>query len=213
MAKQDAVTAQTIATERATKALGVAQTSLDKTVTGLVATLGKEVELATGNLNTLTEQVQDKQAQLASLEQEHARQADDAAYQLKIKVRDNEQQTLRELLRKNDLAEVKTSELANLTREVEALKADNSEDLQAAVNDAVERAEDKSARVLVDLKADHKVALAQHTAQAQSDATTIKLLTAQLEQARKDLDAEREARVAIEEHRSNASGVVVNTSK
>lgn len=213
MAKQDAVTAQTLATERATKALATAQIGLEKTAATVVASLAKEVEAATATLNQLTENVQDKQAQLEAVEKQFAQQADEAAYQLRIKVRDNETSTLRELLRKNDLAEVKTADLADLTREVEALKRDNSEMITEAVNAAVEQAEAKAATILSAVRAENKVEIAQFAAKAQSDATTIKLLQEQLVQARDDLAAERKARVDVEQYRSQASGVTVNTTK
>lgn len=211
--KQDAVTAQTIATDRAAKALNLAQVNLEKAVTSVVATLGKEVDTSTSALNALTEQVQDKQAQLEGLNKSYELQADDAAYNLRIKVRDNKEGTLKELLKEFGLADIKAGDLAQLQRNLDVAQRDNTEALQSAVNDAVERAEDVAERQLAAVKAENKVALAQHTAQAQSDATTIKLLTAQLEQSRKDLDAERAARIAIEESRSKASGVVVNTNK
>jgi hypothetical protein len=211
--KQDAVTAQNLTTERATKALDIASQGLEKVVATVVASLGKEVGTATAALTTLTDQVADKQAQLNSLEKEYTQKADDAAYDLKIKVRDNEEGTLRELLRKNDLATIKTADLANLTREVQALKADNSEALQEAVNVAVEQAEAKAAVELTEVRAENKVQMAQYTAQAVSDANTIKLLQAQLTQARDDLSAERKARVDVEQYRSQASGVTVNTVK
>lgn len=209
--KQDAVTVQNIATERATKALNAAQVTLEKAVTTVVAALGKEVETSTNALNTLTEQVQDKQAALEGINKAYELQEDEAAYALRIKVRDNKEGTLKELLKEFGLADIKSGDLVQLQRNLEVAQRDNTEALQAAVNDAVERAEEAAERQLAEVKADNKVALAQHTAQAQSDATTIKLLTAQLEQSRKDLDAEREARIAIEESRSKASGVVVNT--
>jgi hypothetical protein len=211
--KQDAVTAQNLTTERATKALDIASQGLEKVVATVVASLGKEVGTATAALTTLTDQVADKQAQLNSLEKEYTQKADDAAYDLKIKVRDNEEGTLRELLRKNDLATIKTADLANLTREVQALKADNSEALQEAVNVAVEQAEAKAAVELTEVRAENKVQMAQYTAQAVSDANTIKLLQAQLTQARDDISAERKARVDVEQYRSQASGVTVNTVK
>lgn len=211
--KQDAVTVQNIATERATKALNAAQVTLEKAVTTVVAALGKEVETSTNALNTLTEQVQDKQAALEGINKAYELQEDEAAYALRIKVRDNKEGTLKELLKEFGLADVKSGDLVQLQRNLEVAQRDNTEALQSAVNDAVERAEEVAERKLAEVKAENKVAIAQHTAKAQSDETTIKLLTAQLEQSRKDLDAERAARIAIEESRSKASGVVVNTNK
>lgn len=209
----DAVAKQNLITERATKALLVAAGSIEKAVATVITGLNTEVSSATASLATLSEQVEDKQGQLNALSKEHDLQVDELNYQLKIKARDNKQGTLKELLKEFNLAEIKSEDLSELQHKLSVAQRDNSETLQEAVNDAVERTEDKAARALESVVADNKIKLAQYTAQAVSDATTIKLLQTNLDQARKDLDAERVARITIEEHRSNASGVVVNTNK
>ncbi len=62
------------------------------------------------------------------------------------------------------------------------------------------------------VKAAHAIEIAQLNANAKSDQQTITLLREQLDNARGDLKAEREARVTTEQARSQAQGVVVNTN-
>lgn len=222
MAKIEKTT--TLANERAAKALNAAVDNVVKTATTVQANLEKvvatalgqltaEVDQASATLQHLTEAVEDKQVALSNLETEFASKLDEAQYKLRLDVRDNEEAVLRGLLNKNGLAEIKTADLADLTREVEALKRDNSEMITEAVNTAVEQAEAKAAAILSAARAENKVEIAQFAAKAQSDATTIKLLQEQLAQARDDLAAERKARVDVEQYRSQASGVTVNTTK
>lgn len=209
----DAVTTQNLIAERTTKALVTAASGVEKVVNTVVAGLNTEVNAAVQNLSNLSEQVQDKQSVLNSLTKEHEQKVDDLNYQLKIKVRDNKEATLKELLKEFGLAEIKKEALDDVYHNLNIAQQDNSEKLQEAVNDAVERAEAKAERTLDAVVADNKIKIAQFTAQATSDAKTIDLLQTNLDQSREDLKKEREARVTIEEHRSNASGVVVNTNK
>ena len=224
MAKAPTTQVKTLATERATKAINTAvdtlvkvststQTALEKVVETTVKQLTAEVDDASATLQHLTNEIEDKQAALASLEGEFANKLDEAQYKLRLDVRDNENQVLRDLLQKNDLTALATSKYAETVRELEQAKADNSEAIREAVNESVEKAEAEALAERKSLSSEYEVKVAQYTAQAKSDATTIQLLKAQLEQARADLASEREARIETEKYRSQASGVTVNTTK
>lgn len=216
-------TAATLASARAAQAMTAAEQSLSKTIATAEQQLAKTVETATKGLNdavattvqelgTLSTKVEDKRAELDALTGEYAQKLDVEQYNLRIAVRDNRLGTLNTLLREEGLVAVKPAELDAMKQDLAAAQQDNAETIAKEVGKAQGMERAKAEREKAQLEADHKVELAEHTATAKSDATTIKLLTEQLEQARADLKAEREARVKVEEHRSQAAGVTVNTT-
>lgn len=213
MATNSKATAQTLNTERATKAMQVAEAALVKTSETVLKGLGDSVALATAELVKLQTQTEDKRAELDALAGDYAAKLDTENYNLRIAVRDNRDSTLNTLLREAGLTAVNPKDLQNLKDELAGAVADNKDVVAKEVGKAVGIERAKAERELAEVQAEHKVTVAEYIANAKSDKTTIELLRTQLEQGREDLQKEREARVTIEEHRSNAAGITVNNGK
>lgn len=121
--------------------------------------------------------------------------------------------------------------MLNTLLEEEGLVATTQAEIDQA-NQQIQEAEAKAARTEFDavkaaesrlhadykgqiakINADNSVALAEFKANAKADQAQIESLKGQVEQLRKDIEAERNARITIAEHESKAAGVTINQGK
>lgn len=193
--------------DRSTKALTASADALQKASTELatnVATLAKQqvdlvedIEFKTSELNAVSQKI---------VEAERSQQAE-----LNLRVKENEEKVRLELLKKVDKVEISQYELDLLSKERDEAILESQSTERKAVNEAVTNLKNEHRIALQSLNAEHEVAIARHEAKAEQDAVTIRLYKEQAENAQKTLEEERKARIAIEEARSKAVGVTVQT--
>lgn len=212
MTKATKATAQTLNTERATKAMQTAEAQVLKATETAVKALNDCVASASADLIKLQTAAEDKRAELDALNGEYAEKLDTEQYNLRIAVRDNRQATLATLLREDGTVAVKPSVIETLERDLAVALQDNAEKIKAEVGKAqgIERA--KAEREQADLISEHKVAIANYQAQSRSDAATIELLKGQIADLKDTLEKNRDAETQRMEAVSQ-SQVVVNNGK
>ncbi|HDR2377020.1 TPA: hypothetical protein QCH88_004261 [Enterobacter asburiae] len=192
-------------TERATKAVTAAATNLSKVVADLQT-------LAEGS-EKISQEIQFKQQELGQIEVQFNEKLAEEKSKLKIKVLENEEGVLANLLKSRGLVAIEPSVVEELRNEL-AVAQDNNEDaINAAVADVKRSAAIELNAVKSNLESAHKVEMAELTANSKAKDDRIAMLTEQLEAARADLKAERETRLAIAQADAGRQGVVVNTGK
>ena len=207
MTKATKATAQTLNTERATKAMQTAEAQVLKATETAVKALNDCVASASADLIKLQTAAEDKRVELDALNGEYAEKLDTEQYNLRIAVRDNRQATLATLLREDGTVAVKLSVIETLERDLAVALQDNAEKIKAEVGKAqgIEREH-------ADLISEHKVAIANYQAQSRSDAATIELLKGQIADLKDTLEKNRDAETQRMEAVSQ-SQVVVNNGK
>lgn len=193
------------AADRSTKALVVATTGLAKIASDLSALSESTVKLA--------DDIEFKQSQLDNLNVEFDNKFRESAAQLRLRVLENEDGVLIDLLQNRGLAHVKVTVLNELERNLESALADNSQAVAEAEANGFRKGAAEFQQKLKDAEAAHRIQTAELTAKSNAKDDRIALLLEQLEEARGQIKAERETRLAIAEADSKRQGVVLNTGK
>lgn len=191
--------------DRSTKALVVATTGLAKIASDLSALSESTVKLA--------DDIEFKQSQLDNLNVEFDNKFRESAAQLRLRVLEDEDGVLIDLLQKRGLAHVKVSILNELENNLETALADNSQAVAEAEANGFRKGAAEFQQKLKDAEAAHRIQTAELTAKSNAKDDRIALLLEQLEEARGQIKAERETRLAIAEADSKRQGVVLNTGK
>lgn len=191
--------------DRSTKALVVATTGLAKIASDLSALSESTVKLA--------DDIEFKQSQLDNLNVEFDNKFRESAAQLRLRVLEDEDGVLIDLLQKRGLAHVKVTVLNELERNLESALADNSQAVAEAEANGFRKGAAEFQQKLKDAEAAHRIQTAELTAKSNAKDDRIALLLEQLEEARGQIKAERETRLAIAEADSKRQGVVLNTGK
>lgn len=191
--------------DRSTKALVVATTGLAKIASDLSALSESTVKLA--------DDIEFKQSQLDNLNVEFDNKFRESAAQLRLRVLEDEDGVLIDLLQSRGLAHVKVSVLNELESNLETALADNSQAVTEAEANGFRKGAAEFQQKLKDAEAQHRIQTAELTAKSNAKDDRIALLMEQLEEARGQIKAERETRLAIAEADSKRQGVVLNTGK
>lgn len=191
--------------DRSTKALVVATTGLAKIASDLSALSESTVKLA--------DDIEFKQSQLDNLNIEFDNKFRESAAQLRLRVLEDEDGVLINLLQSRGLAHVKVSVLNELESNLETALADNSQAVAEAEANGFRKGAAEFQQKLKDAEAAHRIQTAELTAKSNAKDDRIALLLEQLEEARGQIKAERETRLAIAEADSKRQGVVLNTGK
>lgn len=191
--------------DRSTKALVVATTGLAKIASDLSALSESTVKLA--------DDIEFKQSQLDNLNVEFDNKFRESAAQLRLRVLEDEDGVLIDLLQNRGLAHVKVSVLNELESNLETALADNSQAVAEAEANGFRKGAAEFQQKLKDAEAQHRIQTAELTAKSNAKDDRIALLMEQLEEARGQIKAERETRLAIAEADSKRQGVVLNTGK
>lgn len=191
--------------DRSTKALVVATTGLAKIASDLSALSDSTVKLA--------DDIEFKQSQLDNLNVEFDNKFRESAAQLRLRVLEDEDGVLIDLLQSRGLAHVKVTVLNELERNLENALADNSQAIAEAEANGFRKGAAEFQQKLKDAEAAHRIQTAELTAKSNAKDDRIALLLEQLEEARGQIKAERETRLAIAEADSKRQGVVLNTGK
>ncbi|WDR22585.1 hypothetical protein PJM40_0086 [Salmonella phage vB_SenP_UTK0002] len=191
--------------DRSTKALVVAIAGLGKIASDLTSLGDVTVKLA--------DDIEFKQSQLDNLDSEFDNKFREAAAELRLRVLEDEEGVLISMLQQRGLAHVTTAALRELESNLVQATSDNSEALAKAEQDGYRKGAAQFEQKLKDADANHRIAMAELTAKSNAKDDKIVLLESQLEDARKQITAERETRLAVAQAESARQGVVVNTGK
>ena len=192
-------------TDRSTKAIVTAVGNLSK--------VSAELQTLASASEQIAEEIQFRQADLNNINAEFDQKFAEAQAALKIKVLGNEDKVLGDLLKARGLVSIDPTEVQTLRDELYNAQTGNSQ----AIEDAVSQAQSSAARELnarlATQTADHKVQIAELNANAGAKDQKITFLESQVAELRKQIDAERETRLAIAQAESGRQGVVVNAGK
>ena len=192
-------------TDRSTKAIVTAVGNLSK--------VSAELQTLASASEQIAEEIQFRQADLNNINAEFDQKFAEAQAALKIKVLGNEDKVLGDLLKARGLVSIDPTEVQTLRDELYNAQTGNSQ----AIEDAVAQAQSSAARELnarlAAQTADHKVQIAELNANAGAKDQKITFLESQVAELRKQIDAERETRLAIAQAESGRQGVVVNAGK
>ncbi|WP_154943594.1 hypothetical protein [Klebsiella grimontii] len=162
---------------------------------------------------TLTEEIEFKQGQLADIETQIGNTEREAKAQLRLRVIENEDKVLSELMRARGYAVISHVELDALNSDLVAAKTDNDFSVSEAREAGYQSAAAKFGAENRELVSQHKVELAEHKAQATAKNQRISDLEAQVVELRSQITAERDTRLEIARADAGRAGVVVNAGK
>lgn len=191
--------------DRSTKALVVAIAGLGKIASDLNGL---------GDITTkLADDIEYKQSQLDNLDLEFDNKFRESAAQLRLRVLEDEEGVLVSMLQSRGLAYVTTVALSDLKDSLVEATTDNSEALAQAEQTGFRKGAVQFEQKLKDADANHRIAMAELTAKSNAKDDKVALLEAQLADARAQINAERETRLAVAQAESSRQGVVVNAGK
>lgn len=191
--------------ERSTKALV-------KVVADSQKVLAELASMADSNV-ILAEEIEFKQGQLADIENQIASTEREAKAQLRLRVIENEDKVLAELMKARGYAVITFSDLDSLNSDLVAAKTDNDFAVSEAREAGYQAAAAKFGAENRELASQHKVELAEHKAQTTAKNQRISDLEAQVSELRGQITAERETRLEIAKADAGRAGVVVNACK
>lgn len=193
------------AADRSTKALTTAATGLAKIATDLAALSESTVGLST--------EIEYKQSELDNLSSQFDAKFRESSAELKLRVIEDEDKVLASLLKARGLITIVPAELTSLQNQLQIAERDIADELKAAA------AEGKASAAIAfnaeksNLVSEHRIAVAQHEANANSFKERIGFLTEQNESLKQQIADERTTRLEIAKADANRQGVVVNNSK
>lgn len=191
--------------ERSTKALA-------KVVADSQKVLAELASMADSNV-ILAEEIEFKQGQLADIENQIASTEREAKAQLRLRVIENEDKVLADLMKARGYAVITFSDLDSLNSDLVAAKTDNDFAVSEAREAGYQAAAAKFGAENRELASQHKVELAEFKAQAVAKNQRISDLEAQVSELRGQITAERETRLEIAKADAGRAGVVVNAGK
>lgn len=192
-------------TDRSTKALASASTGLTKVVA--------ELQNLAASSETIAQEIQFRQGELSQINGDFDQKFAEAQADLRIRVLGNEDKVLDTLLKARGLVTIVPAELNQIKSDLDFAQNDIERAVAEATNAAQRDASREVAARLAQQESNHKVQVAELTANSNAKDDRIEMLTEQLEAARGDLKAERETRLAIAQAESGRQGVVVNAGK
>ncbi|QSJ04037.1 hypothetical protein KNV79_gp61 [Salmonella phage vB_SalP_TR2] len=191
--------------DRSTKALVVAIAGLGKITSDLSALGDITVKLA--------DEIEFKQSQLDNLDIEFDNKFREASAELRLRIKEDENGVLKQLLSQFGLAYITNDALQTLQNDL----AQANEDYSGMIADAESAGFRKGAAEfqakLKEAESAHRINVAELTAKSNAKDDKIKMLEAQVAQLQSDIKSERETRLAIAQAEAGRQGVVVNTSK
>ena len=167
--------------ERSTKALVKVVADGQKLFSDLASLAGSTV--------TLTEEIEFKQGQLADIENQIAASERESKAQLRMRVIENEDKVLAELMRSRGYAVISHADLDALNSDLAAAKTDNDFAVSEAREAGYQAAAAKFGAENRELASQHKVELAEHKAQATAKNQRISDLEAQVTELRDQITA------------------------
>ena len=198
-----------IIVDKSTRALAAAQTALTKTLTEL----NSGVESLIQQQTDLANDIHFKGEELKSVEAKVESTIREANAETRLRVLENEDKVLGELLSQRGLITTTPAAQKELEVQLKTAEAKAAQTEHESVKVAETALHAHYSSKLAAQESAHKVEIAELNANAKASVAEIAMLKEQLEQSREDLKAEREARVQIAQAESSRQGVVVNTTK
>ena len=174
--------------------------------------LMEEITASAASLDTLIEAVQIKENALKNLEDQTKTQVREAAIELDLAVRENEQDVLNSLMQRYRYAAITVDDVNSLQNRVSAAESVNAEAIAKASDEKTRSIYATSAAQLAALKAEHAVDTANISADLKAAHMQISFLQRQVVDLQAQVEADRTARVEIAKAESGRQGVVVNTN-
>lgn len=205
MNETPAIAALITTADRSVKAITAATAGLAKVVADVVA--------LNGVVETLSADIQQKEGQLVDLDRQLNLSERNAKAELATRVAEAENVVLNELLQKNQLAKITIVERNTMTADLNNALSGAAAAVEGAVKAAESALHAKYGSHIRSLESDHKVANAEVNAKVAQLTDRNAFLVTELENARRELTAEREARIKIAQAEAGRQGVVVNAGK
>ena len=190
--------------DRSTKALNTAADAVVKAA--------QDLQNITVASTQLTQDIEFKQSELDSLEEQLVIKQREQAAELRLRVKENADAVLAELLKERGLITTTTKDVKDVEAQLAKALADNSAEVEAAIQHTTAEITSVFKAQLAQKDSDHKVEIASLKANATAAQERITFLTAELAQARAQVEADRTARVEIAKAEAARQGVVVNAN-
>lgn len=190
--------------DRSTKALNTAADAVVKAA--------QDLQNITVASTQLTQDIEFKQSELDSLEEQLVIKQREQAAELRLRVKENADSVLAELLKERGLITTTTKDVKDVEAQLAKALADNSAEVEAAIQHTTAEITSVFKAQLAQKDSDHKVEIASLKANATAAQERITFLTAELAQARAQVEADRTARVEIAKAEAQRQGVVVNAN-
>ena len=188
--------------DRSTKALVVATAGLAKIAGDLQALAQSSVLLG--------DEIEFKQSQLGDIQNQIDSQFREQTADLRLRVLENEEQVLNELLQARGLVRLSNEGLLELKSDLAAAVLDNEAEVKRAVDAAVSSTTAGFRQQLLQKESDHRVAIAELNANSAAKDNRIEFLEKQNESLQESIKAERDTRLEIAKADAGRQGVVVN---
>lgn len=191
--------------DRSTKALVVAIAGLGKITSDLSALGDITVKLA--------DEIEFKQSQLDNLDVEFENKFREASAELRLRIKEDENGVLKQLLSQFGLAYITNDALQTLQNDLAQANEDYSGMMADAESSGFRKGAAEFQAKLKEAESAHRINVAELTAKSNAKDDKITMLEAQVAQLQSDIKSERETRLAIAQAEAGRQGVVVNTSK
>lgn len=182
--------------------------ALTKTISDLTKVAGNLEALSTAT-EALTTEIQVKEGELAAIEQNVKESERQANAELKVRIVENEDRVLSQLLTARGLANISQADVNSLKDSLANAEADNTNEIEMAVSKANQAAAIKYNAEKSKLESDHAVATAELKADKAALQNKVEFLEETVTSLKAMIEAEREARVKMSE---NASQPTINVS-
>lgn len=182
---------------------------------GLVAVQKALVDLATlaEQSQGLALQIEDKQIELASIQEQVANARRTADAELKLQVLEDARKVFDELAERLGYAKITKGELEMLSKDLEHAKRDFSGEVAKMREDEQSKYQAATRAQISALEGKHAVETAQKDADLKAQAYEINSLKAQITYLQEQIAAERSTRLEVAKAESGKQGVIVNTGK
>lgn len=191
--------------DRATKTLTSSAQNLSKAIA--------ELSSLAASTESLAADIQQKESQLAALDEQFNLQFRTKTAELSVRVKEAEDVVLSQLLKARNASFISDADLNQLKRQLADAQNDNSKQIDDAVAKASSALHTKYNSEIAALKSAHAVESATTNAAKTSLDERVVFLTGEITQLRAQLDAERQTRLEIAKADANRQGVVVNAGK
>lgn len=192
-------------TDRSTKGIVKATTDLTKVL--------NDLQSLTASSESLAGEILFRQNELNNINAEFDQKFAEAKSDLRIRVLDNEDKVLEQLLKARGFVTITPAELTQVRQALIEAETSNADAIAEAVSKAETQGRIALNAAVAAKEAEHKVAIAELNANSAAKDSEIKFLKEQVEELRKTVTAERETRVKIAEAESQRAGVTINQGK
>lgn len=191
--------------DRSTKAL----TAAAEAVTKVLGDLGSVTDIAAN----LAQDIEFKQSELNALADQYASREREQAAELRLRVKENEDKVMEELLKARKVVAVAPTVISDLETQLNTVKLANDIAIAEAVKAEASRVAASFQAQLSAKEAAHQVESATLKANNGSLAERNVFLASQVTQLQAEIQKERDARVQIAQAEANKQGVTVNAGK